>query len=885
MDPGRALGAAVARLTGIRPEDLAGAPALPDAMRGLSDFLGDDATLLGHNVGFDAAFLERAGLRSDLARLDTAELASIVLPTASSYALQRLATDEAILPEAAHRALHDALTCASVLNALARRARALPPLVLEECRQQASLLGPAYVAFFERALLGSWDAAAQPVGARSADVAGGAGDLVSGSGGAPPALGMPRTGNRRGGQTASETPSPPAGASAGRAPIMDAFEALATSLPGYEDRPEQRELADAIERTFEEGGVLVAEAGTGIGKSLAYLVPALGRATKGERTIVSTYTVPLQEQLVRKDLPALQAALGTEVPVAILKGRSHYLCPRRWQAFRATAATREEVRLALKTLVWRQTTATGDRAELNLMGGEAALWPRISSDDESCDGRRCGRVAGGCYLERAREAASRAGVVVVNHALLLYDARMRSSLLPQAEHAVVDEAHHIEDVAADVFGFRLEEHRVRRDLDRAARSPLVVEALRGERAELGEAVRAEVDRARSAVDETFALLVAVLPTRAPGGEDKLRITSAFRASDDRWLPVELAGERLADALAGTIAACDRLGAQASPDEEDMRDELASAALEVAGNRTAIARGIHDPRAGDIVWLAVDAVSGSVGLYVAPGHVGSLVRRALVERYDSVVMTSATLAVAGSLDFTLERFGVADIAAPLVLGSPFDHARQSTLIVPSDLAYPHDPSFSTEAAGLVADISRALGGRTLVLFTSHASLREVAALLEPLETEGIAVLAQGLGGSRRAIVERFRQGSAVLLGTQSFWEGVDLPGELLSCVVIAKLPFAVPDDPLVAGRSERYEDPFREFQVPQAALRLRQGFGRLIRTKTDRGAVVLLDRRVLEREYGPTFIASLPDVRLRRAPAQYVAGLVAEAAGRGSADRA
>jgi len=162
---------------------------------------------------------------------------------------------------------------------------------------------------------------------------------------------------------------------------------------------------------------------------------------------------------------------------------------------------------------------------------------------------------------------------------------------------------------------------------------------------------------------------------------------------------------------------------------------------------------------------------------------------------------------------------------------------------------------------------------------------VAALLEPLETEGIAVLAQGLGGSRRAIVERFRQGSAVLLGTQSFWEGVDLPGELLSCVVIAKLPFAVPDDPLVAGRSERYEDPFREFQVPQAALRLRQGFGRLIRTKTDRGAVVLLDRRVLEREYGPTFIASLPDVRLRRAPAQYVAGLVAEAAGRGSADRA
>lgn len=841
VDPGRALGPAIERLTGIRPEDLAGAPPLAEAMRGLSDFLGGDATLLGHNVGFDAAFLERAGLSHGLSRLDTAELASIVLPTASSYALQRLAAGEGIVPEAAHRALHDALTCAGVVNALSRRARSLPPLVLEECRQQAALLGPAYVEFFENAMLSSWAAA---------DAAGEAAANPSS-----------RLGPWR---------AWPAGSR-----LDDAFDQLAEAMPGYEDRPEQREMARAVEQTFEDGGVLVVEAGTGIGKSLAYLVPAIQRAAKGERTIVSTYTLPLQEQLVRKDLPALQAALGTDVPVAILKGRSHYLCPRRWQIFRGVAATREEVRLALKVLVWRTMTETGDRAELNLLGGESALWPRISSDDESCDGSRCSRVAGGCYLQRARERAANAAVVVVNHALLLYDARMRSSLLPAAEHVVVDEAHHLEDVAADVFGYRLEEHRVRRDLDRVARSPLVIAALKDERAELAEAVRAEVERCRAAIDETFALLGAVLPTA--GGDEKLRITSALRASDDRWLAVELAAERFADALAGTSAACDRLGTRATAEEEDMRDELAGGALEVSGNRTAIARGIHDPRTGDIVWLNVDQGTGSASLFVAPGHVGSLVRRALVERYDSVVMTSATLAVAGSLDFTIERYGISDVAGTLILGSPFDHARQASLVVANDIAYPHEPTFATEVAGVVSEIARALGGRTLVLFTSHAAMREVSALLEPLESEGLAVLTQGLGGSRRSIVERFTLGGAVLLGTQSFWEGVDLPGDLLLCVVIVKLPFAVPDDPLVAGRSERYEDPFREFQVPQAALRLRQGFGRLIRSKTDRGAVVLLDRRVLEREYGATFLSSLPDVRVRRAPASAVPALVDEAA--------
>ncbi|MDE3100911.1 MAG: hypothetical protein KGJ98_01615 [Chloroflexota bacterium] len=849
VDPGRALARAIARLTGISDADLSGAPSLDEAMPLFVAFIGDDPTLVGHNVGFDAAFLERAGMAVGLRRLDTAELASILLPTAPSYALQRLAADEAIVPEAAHRAVHDALTCASVLTALSRRARSLPPLVLEECAGQASLLGPAYASFFERALRSVW------AGGRSA--AAGGGDIASEA------------------PSVTQRPAEP-GASPGRAlSSAQAFARLAERMPGYEDRPEQRELAIAVERIMETGGVLVAEAGTGIGKSLAYLVPALRRAEMGERVVVSTHTLPLQDQLVRKDLPALQAGLGTSVPVATLKGRSNYLCPRRWQIFRTSAVTRDETRLALKTLVWRSLTTAGDRVEVNLMPSEAALWPRISADDETCDRARCGRVVGGCYLENARERASRAGIVVVNHALLLYDARMRSALLPEADHVVVDEAHRLEDVASDVFGYRLEDRRLRHDLDRVARSPLVLAALRDDRAPIAESLRGEIERARERAGETFAALQALLP--GDGGEDRRRITAAVRAGDDRWLPVELAAERLADSLAAILAGCGRLEERAAAEEEDPRDELVGAATEIVGARVAISRGIHEPKPNDIVWLATLPSDRATSLYVAPEHVGGPLRRALVERYRSVTLTSATLAVAGSLDFTLERLGVRDVAGGLVLGSSFDHFGRSVLVVPNDIPYPSDPGFADELATTVDEIARAIGGRTLVLFTAHASMREVAALLDPLEDDGIAVLTQGLGGSRRAIVERFMQGSAVLLGTQSFWEGVDLPGDVLRCVVVAKLPFAVPDDPLVAGRSERYDDPFREFQLPQAALRLRQGFGRLLRTRTDRGAVVLMDRRVVERDYGPTFIASLPDVRVRRIPRDSVAAAVAEAA--------
>ncbi len=550
VDPGVGVGTAITRLTGIRDGDLAGAPALESVIGRIASFIAG-VPVVGHNVGFDLAFLERVAL-GPFERLDTAELASILMPSAPTYALQALAADAGIRPESAHRALDDALTCAAVLADLGRRARELPVAVLEEVQAYAPLLGSAYASFFAGALRGAvrgaWDR-----GSRLAT---------------PP---VPRA-------------SGLAGASVTVAAVFSPDGPLARRLAGYEDRPQQRALAAAIEDTFRDGGALLAEAGTGVGKSLAYLVPAVGRALGGERVIVSTHTLPLQDQLVRKDLPALQQALGSTVEIAVLKGRSNYLCPRRWQSFRGLVAMRDEARLLLKTLIWRTATQTGDRAELNLLGSESDLWGRISADDETCDARRCARVAGGCYLQRAREAAARAGIVVTNHALLLQDARMRGALLPETDHLVVDEAHRLEDVATDAFGLTLEDRGMRRALDRVSHSSAVTSALRDERAITAEEVRREIASAHERGGEVVAALAAVLEPLGPT-EDKLRITAGVRASDEQWLPVELASERLGDALAGIAVAAERLRSVTS-DEDDEAD-LASALAELGGVRVAL----------------------------------------------------------------------------------------------------------------------------------------------------------------------------------------------------------------------------------------------------------------------------------------------------------
>ncbi len=827
----RAIPTVVERLTGIRAEDLAGAPPRDEVLARLAAFVGD-AWLVGHNVAFDADFLEAQGFPPIAMRIDTVELASILLPSAPSYALQRLAAALRPTETRAHRALEDAEGAALLLASLFREACALDLATLEGLVQLAVPLGDGVRWFLAEAL------------SAKAKVA-------FASTGAPTPRGEPRA--RRGN-----------GATARGLALREIFSAggpLATAFASYEERAEQLEMAEAVERAMVDGGALVVEAGTGTGKSLAYLVPAVRAALAGKRVLVSTQTTTLQDQLAVADLPRLLDALGVDLEVAVLKGRGNYLCPRRWHVLRLAATSSEEARFAMKTLVWRGSTPSGDRAELNLLGsGEQLLWARVCAEDETCTARRCALVRGGCYLERARAAAAEAPLVVANHALVLADSRARNRLLPDVDIVVVDEAHHLDEVAAQIFGARLTAADARRAILRVTQSATAAGA-DGERL---AALRDDAQRALAALEETFlALGWLMLDPATRGYEDQRRITDAVRGTDE-WLAVELATERLRDGLAGVARGAEQLlAASSDPARAEAVVELEAAGAELRAIDAGLARIVHAPLRGEIRWLSLDA-GGALSLQSSPAHAGTYIDRAIARDRHAAIFTSATLAVAGGFAFALDRFGLGDRAATLRLGSAFDYGRQALLVLPSGLADPYAAAFLDQVAQAAADVAARLGGATLALFTSHAMLRAVQPRLEErLGGSGIAVLAQSAGGSRRQLLEQFVGGGAVLMGTATFWEGVDLPGDLLRCVIVAKLPFPVPDDPLVEGRSERYEDPFREYHVPIAALRLRQGFGRLIRSREDRGAVVLLDRRLSARAYGETFLRSLPDCATAR----------------------
>ena len=834
----------IQRLTGITLAELAEAPPPETVVSQLAAFVGD-AWVVGHNVAFDLGFLEAQGLPPSAVRLDTAELASILLPGAPSYALQRLA-EELRSPTRAHRALDDAEAAALLLSRLFREASSLSPSTLEGLSQLAEPLGEAVAWFLREALVFRARMAFTAPAVNEAPVDG-----------APAAA------------------APGAAQALTRESIRGLFAtggALDAAFASYEERAEQIEMAEAVDGVMRDGGALVVEAGTGTGKSLAYLIPALRAVARGKRVLVSTHTTTLQDQLAGADLPRLAGALGLDLEVAVLKGRSNYLCPRRWHLFRLSAEDADEARFAMKTLVWREHTTTGDRAELNLLGsGEQLAWARVCAEDETCTARRCAMVRGGCYLDRARDAAARAPLVVANHALVLSDARSRNRLLPDVDIVVADEAHHLDEVASHVFGVRVTAAEIRRAVQRSSQSASAAAAVDVDVSPLRDAAQTTL----LSIEETFLALGRLMRDPSERGyEDQRRITPALRGSDE-WLAAEVAAERLREGLAAVQReGISILGVSHEPSLADAGAELESALAELRGLDAAVNRVVHLPPRGEICWLSLDQ-TGAVALQSAPAHAGAYIDRALARERHAAIFTSATLAVAGSFGFVLDRFGLGDRAATLRVGSGFDYRRQALLVLPTGLVDPYDATFVDQTAAVVADVATRLDGRTLVLFTSHSMLRAVHSRLgEWAEAQRLALLAQSSGGSRRQLLEQFVAGRAVLLGTSTFWEGIDLAGDVLRCVIVAKLPFPVPDDPVVAGRSERYEDPFREYHVPVAALRLRQGFGRLIRTREDRGAVVLLDRRLSSRTYGETFLSSLPDCAVAHPDREAVGATVA-----------
>jgi ATP-dependent DNA helicase DinG len=589
---------------------------------------------------------------------------------------------------------------------------------------------------------------------------------------------------------------------------------LAATLPGYEPRVEQAALAAAVERALASGEHLVAEAGTGTGKSLAYLIPAL---ESGRRVVVATATKALQEQLLSQDVPAARAALGRAVRVAVLKGRQNYLCRKQLHGFGPMllrSARDEEAFEALQP--WLAETETGDRAELAFEPSEA-LWAELAVGSDRCAGRRC-TFHGTCFAEAARARAGEAELVIANHALYFAGLAAGGGVLPEHDAVVFDEAHRLEETAARWLGGRVTRAGLRRlaaDVERACR-------------EASEPVPGRsLDRVERAGDR---LLQAVAP---PSGRCRLREPPAHEL---RVVIDALAG--LADDLQG---------------RGDELDLVSRGTLAVAAHVEAC---LEPDSLQRVVWSEPDALAW------APVDVSSELRERLWRDGPTAILVSATLTTGEDAGFVRRRLGL-DRARELVVGSPFDFRDQALLYVPCAMPDPRADGFTERAADEAVSLLSLSHGRALVLTSSYRALeilRRHVCTRVPYQ-----VLVQG-DAPRERLLERFRsEVDSVLLATSTFWQGVDIPGESLSLLVIDKLPFSAPGDPLHEARCEAVEeaggDWFRDYALPTAMLQLRQGFGRLIRSHADRGVVAILDPRLRTRPYGRAFLAALPQCPL------------------------
>lgn len=864
VDPGRAVPETVLRLTGIKQEELRGAASPDSALRELAEFLRGRQPV-GHGARLDVDFLAAAGLWDPSTEiLDTLDVARILLPSAASHSLPLLSTEMGFNQPRPHRALDDADATRQLLLRLRDEAAVLDESLKESMLALVAPYHWSIARFFADALT----APNPDPGAPSSDVV----DSVRG-------------------RSRESPPNDPALVAA----LLGPEGPLAGALPGYEHREPQLQMLLAVAQIQARGGTLVVEAGTGTGKSLAYLVPSIARAVRhGERVVVSTNTHTLQEQLMTKDLPALREWLPWDFKACLLKGRSNYVSLRRWRRFLAELCKDpDELKFKLKVLLWLHTTSSGDRSELRLHGREEVLWAHIASDPLDCVGIHCTKED--CYVHRARAEAEASNLVVINHALLLADAEMGGALLPDFDHLVVDEAHHLEDAATrglrvEVDGPGLLALLERLASEDASAKPQGLLAELRRQPNLGasedafaHAIPSSVvagERVRTLFDLATRWVGAKL-AETERRDDSVRLTPAL-CDDEAWPSISIAAENAVTALTAldsglrqAVAGVRDLLGGSEPDQGIRELEIIRGRLEAASR--VIDEAMRAPDPNRVYWFTLVARTENLVLRAAPINVGSLLRERVYADRRSTVFTSATLAVGGTFDYFCSRVGLGAGIEELILPSPFDFLHQALVCLPADFSAPEDEAFDQQVEEVVASVARRVGGRTLVLFTSHRQLRDVhTALKHRVDLDEVLILGQGIDGQRRQVLKSFEEAERpLLLGTASFWEGIDVPGEKLSCVIMVRLPFPVPSDPVYAARAEQVRDGFAQLALPQAALRLKQGFGRLIRRSTDRGAVVILDNRILGRDYGKAFLDVLPPASRFVGPAAEIADRVGE----------
>lgn len=848
----------ITHLTGIHPEDVADAPAI-DEIREQIDAFFSDTPVIAHNVSFDVSFMQKHDLLRNNLALDTVELAAIALPSAPRYGLGALAAQEGIELANAHRALDDAIATGHLYWTLWKRLCELAPNVLSEIIRAGGGLSWSLRGVFQAALAESLEA------------------------GTPQRPTVPFQA-----ESLSACPLDLSDARHEQLPlelVQRAFGRdgrLAQEFDDYESRAEQVAMAREVTQALNDGNQVMIEAGTGTGKSLAYLLPAALWATRnGQRVTISTQTINLQEQLLHKDMPQVRRAVGPKLQAALMKGRGNYLCPRRLATLRRRKpANLDELRTLAKILVWLQECESGDRAEITLRGREWRTWLRLSAQDEGCSTFRCAsEMAGACPFYRARQRAETAHILITNHALLIADARIDNRALPAFHNLVVDEAHHLEEAITNGLSRHISQQQILgrlRDLG-DGKSGLLGEFLSEARSGFPPGAMERLETFAASIAETvnemkayvrlyFRALHEFAIKQKASNRYAMRLTNSQR-DDGSFAGVFSAWRKLGSHLLAVTDAMEHLSKALPRYEQYGLPSFADYSSEIRGHWRYLAdlleqleRYTEEPDANAVYALTAGDRPERLELRISPLHVGPMMEEYLTQRLESIVLTSATLRTGGDFEHIKERL-YTDSYRALMLGSPFDYKKSTLVFIPQDIPEPNQRSGYTKMIerGII-ELAAALEGRVMVLFTSYAQLREVSKAITPrLSLGGIGVFDQSFGASRDLLLASFKKADkAVLMGTRSFWEGVDIPGDDLSALVIAKLPFAVPSDPIFAARSETYANSFQDFAVPDAILRFRQGFGRLIRLRADRGVVAIFDSRVVKKHYGARFLESLPD---------------------------
>jgi ATP-dependent DNA helicase DinG len=861
VDPEIQIPALITQITGIKQDDVTGAPRIQDVLPQVSEFV-RGAPVIAHNIRFDMGMLqERYQILQDIIRIDTYELASVLMPTAERYNLTSLTQAFGIELENAHRALDDARATALLYWGLWEKMLTMPTAIIGQINQAAEGLDWAATHVFK---------AAYPLTQR-----------------------QPESKKATIGELTSDTPSLQVSDQPAQPIDLGEIEALfaidgpiAEHIEHYKPREQQDTMAQAVINAFNLKDHLLIEAGTGTGKSLAYLLPAILWATRNNRRVViSTNTINLQDQLINQDIPKARQILNIPFTSSVLKGRANYLSPMRLQAaLKRRAGSIIEMRVLAKILIWQLEDNTGEKSKISLRGPEEhAIWALLSAEDDYCNDEANIIRSPFC---RARQQAEKAHILIVNHALLMSDTQSPNSVLPTYDYLIVDEAHQLEEAITHSMTYRIDTTMLQNQLDYlgSTKRGILAEILHVLRDSETDKNTLKVERFIQSLDEATTEMKAhitayfrnilrfVEDVRSNRSKEYLtiiriepshRARAIFMQIQDRWQTLSEFFDVLTDALKRLTKSLARF-MQANRQQEFVRS-LDIIISKLTETQTQL-REFAIPTSDNIIhWVSIGQNDELPSVNSAPLHVGRILQDILWDQKQAIVMTSATLQTQNSFTFLQDRLS-ADAIHTLDVGSPFDYKENTLLYLPQDIPEPVDrKGYQQTIERAIIELAAALNGRVLALFTSFNQLRNTAQAITPrLALGNITVYDQSDGTSRENLLDGFKSTEqAVLLGTRSFWEGIDIPGDSLSALVITRLPFVPPSSPVHAARADTYNDSFAEYNLQDAILRFRQGFGRLIRKDTDRGIVVVLDARINSRSYGRAFIDALPECTIKR----------------------